>query len=201
VARPARFLLPVLVFAVLATTASAAEPFTRHAVRGHGVSLAVPSSWVAVDHRVPRAVIDRLARENPRLAPFLSQLAQPTSPTKFLALDPVVRNGFATNVNVVVSRLPVGIDLAEYQRALTEELRAIGARGLRQGTVAVGGRRAVRLQYRFAIRLGTRLTVQTVQYAFPRGSQSVVVTYTTLPSLAGRYAATFRRSAASIRFS
>jgi hypothetical protein len=43
--------------------------------------------------------------------------------------------------------------------------------------------------------------VQTLQYAFMRPGRSVVVTYTTLPSLAGRYHATFVRSAASIRFS
>jgi hypothetical protein len=201
VARRTLFLLPVLAFAIVASTANAAEPFTRHAVRGQGVSLAVPASWVAVDSRVPRAVVDRLGRENPRLAPFLGQLSAPNSPTKFLALDPVVRSGFATNVNVVVTPLPSGLTFDQYHRGVASQLRAIGARAVRQSVVVMRGARAVRLQYRFTLRLGTALTVQTLQYAFLLRGRSVVLTYTTLPALAGRYAATFRRSAASIRFS
>jgi hypothetical protein len=201
-ARKVTFLLALLVIAVLASSAAAAEPFARHTVRGHGVSLAVPRSWVAADSRVPGPLLERLARENPRLAPFLRQLGRPTSPTKFFAFDPVVRDGFATNVNVVVTPLPSGLGFQDYGAALAAELRSIGARNLRQGVAVVDGERAARLQYRFDLTLGgARLTVQTLQYAFPRSGRSTVVTYTTLPSFAGRYAATFRRSAASIRFS
>ena len=191
----------LLVAATTAGTAVAAVPFERHVVGGQGISLSVPRSWVAVDSRVPKAVLDQLTRENPRLAPYLRQLGSPSSPTKFLALDPVVRNEFATNANVVVTPLPPGLTFETYRRGVSAQIRAIGARDLRQSVAVVGGQRAVRLQYRFDITFGTKRTVQTLQYAFPRSGKSVVVTYTTLPSLAGRYAATFRRSAASIRFS
>lgn len=190
----------LLASAALAAAAVGADGFRRHVVRGHGVSLAVPASWVAADSRLSPAVVDQLVRENPRLAPFLQPLSGGRSPMKFIALDPVVRSAFATNVNVVVAPLPAGLTFADYRRGLSGELRAIGARRLREKVVVVHGARALRLEYRFDITLGTRRTVQTLQYGFLRPGRSVVVTYTTLPSVAARYAATFRRSAASIRF-
>ena len=69
--------------------------------------------------------------------------------------------------------------------------------GLDSSVVTIDGARAVRLQYQ--IRLGGN-TLRTLQYAFPRGSKSYVVTYTTVPQQAGRYRSTFASSAASIRF-
>lgn len=118
---------------------------------------------------------------------------------KFIALDPVVRQEFATNVNVVTP-LPAGLTFDTYRPGLMQEVRSIGARGLRQQTVVIRGAQALRVQYRFDISFGTKRTVQTLQYAFMRPGRSVVVTYTTLPPVADRYAATFRRSAATISF-
>lgn len=186
--------------AALAGTAAAAERFVRHSVQSEGVSLSVPRSWVAVDSRLPKSVVDRLSRENPRLAPFLTGLSQPGSPIRFIALDPDVRGGFATNVNVVVVPLTQSLSLAQYRSALAAELRTVGAKGVQSSLVKVGGGRAVRLSYRFRLSLGRTYAVQTLQYAFMRPGRSVVVTYTTLPSQSARYAATFRRSSASIRF-
>lgn len=196
----ARLAAALLACATLAAAGLAADGFRRHAVPGEGVSLAVPASWIVADSRLPAAVVDRLIRENPRLEPFLRPLSSGRSPMKFIALDPVVRNAFATNVNVVVTPVPAGLGFADYRRALHAELRALGARRVRRGVAVVAGARAVRVEYRFDLSLGTRRTVQTLQYGFLRPGRSVVVTYTTLPSLAARYAATFRRSAASIRF-
>src|SRR5918992_3223650 len=135
------FLALGVLLAIVATCgpASAADPLRRHTVRGQGVSLSVPTPWVAVDRRMPQSVLSRLARENPRLAPFIGQLSQRNSPMKFLALDPVVRQEFATNVNVVVTPVPAGLTFETYREGLLREVRSIGARGLRQGAVLVGG--------------------------------------------------------------
>ena len=190
-----------LVAAVLTGSAAGAQRFERHVVPGHGISLTVPAPWVVVDSRLPRSVVDRLSRENPRLAPFLTGLSQPGTPIRFIALDPQVRDGFATNVNVVVVPVSGNLTLSQFQKALTSELRTVGARNLRKSLVALGGTRAVRLSYRFQLRLGTTFTVQTLQYAFLRSGTSTVVTYTTLPKHTARYQPTFKRSAESIRFS
>ncbi len=187
--------------ALFARAAVGAGPLERHAIRGQGVSLAVPASWVAVDASFARTSIERITRNNPKLAPYVGQLSGPNSPIKFLALDPAVRGGFATNVNVVVAPTP-SLSFAQYRQALVAEIRSfVGSKPIDDRPVTIAGVRAVRLRYRLTLRVGRSFTVQTLQYAFPRPGRSVVVTYTTLPAQSSRYAATFARSAASVRFS
>ena len=190
----------VVVAASLVGSALAAERFKRHAVPGQGMSLAVPSPWVAVDASLSTATIERLGRENPKLAPFLNQLSGPGSAAKFLALDPAVKGGFATNVNVVAVAIP-SVTFAQFRTALVAEIQSIvGSAKVDHRAVTISGARAVRLVYPFRIRVGRTYTVSTLQYAFLRPGRSVVVTYTTLPRFASAYAPTFARSAASIRF-
>ena len=185
----------------LVGSAVGAERFKRHAVRGQGMSLEVPASWVAVDASLPSATITQLGRENPKLAPFISQLGGPNSPAKFLALDASLRGGFATNVNVAVVPVP-SITFAQYRTALASEIRSIvGSAPIDARSVTIAGARAVRLSYKLQIRFGRTVVVQTLQYGFLRPGRSVVVTYTTLPGLKSQFAQTFARSAASIRFS
>lgn len=199
--RRIRIALVALVLAVVgAAPVLGAVPFERHAVSGEGVSLEVPASWISVGSSLPRSVLDQLARENPKLAPSIAQLSQPNSPMKFLALDPAVRKGFATNVNVVVTPVRSGMSFSLYRAALLAELRSVVTTPIAERAVTVNGARAVRVSYRLRLSLGRKRTVQTLQYAFLRGRRSVVVTYTTLPAFAAAYQRTFARSARSIRF-
>jgi hypothetical protein len=163
------------------------------------VSLAVPASWVAVDAALPAAAIERLRRENPRLAPYLVQ-RKGGSRAKFLALDPALKGGFATNVNVVISDIP-SVTFDVYRAAILSEIGSlVGSAKVNQRTVKIGGVRGVRLSYRLRVTLGRTYTVSALQYGLLRPGKNVVVTYTTLPRLASSYAPTFARSAASIRF-
>ena len=194
-----------VVLVLLATgivgSALGAEKYRRYVVRGEGISLAVPASWVATAGGVSPAVLDRLARENPKLAPFVRGLGGPNSPMKFIALDPKVRNGFATNVNVVVVPVRTGITFAQYRQALVAELRSVvGSEPIEQSVATIDGVRAARLRYRLRLTFGKSITTRTLQYAFLTPGRSVVVTYTTLPRFSSTYAETFGRSAASIRF-
>jgi hypothetical protein len=199
-----RCLLALLLGALalsLVGSAGAAERFKRHTVPGQGMSLAVPAPWVAVSATLPASAIARLRRENPKLAPYLGQLSGPSSTAKFLALDPAVEGGFATNVNVVVARIPGSVTFDQYRTAIVSEVGSIvGSARIDTRDVTVGGMRAVRLSYPFRITVGRTYTVATLQYAFLRAGKSVVVTYTTLPRLKSRYAPTFAHSASSIRF-
>lgn len=197
--RPALALALIVAAASVVGSAFAAD--RRHVVQGQGVSLTVPASWVATEKGISPAILAQMARENPKLAPFVRGLGGPASPMKFIALDPNVRNGFATNVNVVVVSVPAGITFEQYQQALVAGLRNIVTGKISRSVANVSGVQAVRISYRLQITLGRTVTVQTLQYAFLRPGRSVVVTYTTLPSLQRGYAAAFRRSAASIRFS
>ena len=193
-------LLAGLVAVSLVASAAGADRFERHAVPAQGVSLAVPATWVAVSANLPPSTLDRLSRENPKLAPYLGQLSGPGSAAKFLALDPTLRDGFATNVNVVVAPIPT-VTFDVFRAAIVNEIGSlVGATKVDHRTVTINGVRGVRLAYPFRITVGRTYTVATLQYAFPRPGKSVVVTYTTLPRLTSRYAQTFARSAASIRF-
>jgi hypothetical protein len=197
------FVLSV-VATVVATPVSAAPTLERHAIAGERASFGVPAAWVAIDGRelVSGGILDQLARENPRLAPFVRSFAQAGAPLKFVALDPRVRGRFATNVNVVAVPVPTATTFDVYRQALLQELRAVTRGGkVAQSVVRVGGNQAVRVSYRFRLTAaGRTFTAQTLQYAFLRGGKSLVFTYTTLPRLAATYAKTFAASASSIRF-
>lgn len=194
-------LLAGLLAVSLVSSAAGAERFKRHSVPGQRMSLAVPAPWVAVSANLPASTIDRLSRENPKLAPYLGQLSGPGSAAKFLALDPTVRDGFATNANVVVAPIP-SVSFAVFRAAIVNEIQSlVGSAKVDHRPVTIDGVRAVRLAYPFKITIGRTYTVATLQYAFMRPGRSVVVTYTTLPRLKTLYAPTFARSAASVRFS
>jgi hypothetical protein len=199
-------LLAALVLAVAAVVASpaAGAGTKRYAVAGANVSFAVPSTWVALNGSQirTRALVEQLARENPRLAPFVRSFTQTRSPVKFVALDPSVKGGFATNVNVVSLPVPGTLTFEQYREALLSELGSL-TRGSRitDADVDIGGNRALRLSYRFRLNAaGRTFTVQTLQYAFLRNAKSTVFTYTTTPRYATGYARTFEASARSIRF-
>jgi hypothetical protein len=196
------FALAVAV-AALASPASGAEQLKRHSIAGEGVSLGVPNSWVAISAKdlLTGAALDRLARDNPNLAPFIRAFAQAGSPVKFVALDPALRGGFATNVNVVAVRIGRAVTFEEYRQALLSELRVLTRGGkIEQSVVRVGGERAVRVSFRFKLTAGRTFTVQTLQYGFLRQGKSIVFTYSTVPRFASAYAQAFRASASSIRF-
>jgi hypothetical protein len=189
--------------ATAAPLASAAPPLTRHTVPGVGVTLSVPSSWVAVDYRqvLTQGVIDRLSRENPKLAFLFRALRQGS--IKFVAADPIVRSGFQTNVNVVVGAVPAGLTAATYRQALVTQIGALpsvkGRVAANAVTLPAAGP-GVRLSYSLQLVVqGRRIVTKTLQYAFLRGNRSIVVTYTTTPASARAYTSTFARSASSIR--
>jgi hypothetical protein len=194
----------VVVAAGLAAPASGAERLKRYPIAAEGVSLGVPASWVALSGRElkTRAILEQLARENPRLAPFIRSFTQAGSPVKFVALDPAVKDGFATNVNVLSLSVPPGLTFAQYRQVLLAELRTLtrGAK-IAQAKVRIGGNEAIRLAYRFRLNAGGKaFTVQTLQYGLLRRGKSIVFTYTTTPRRAAAYARTFQASASSIRF-
>jgi hypothetical protein len=187
---------------VVGAQASAAERLVRHTVPGDGVSLSVPASWVALDHRdvLSEQVLAELSRENPQLAPLFTALR--SGSIRFLAADPKVRQRFATNVNIVVSRAPAGLDFNAYRGAIVAQLDQLPsvAGPIRTSVVTLPTGKAVRVRYGLKlVARGRKFTTATLQYGFLRRGRSIVVTYTTLPTLAGTYDATFAASASSIR--
>lgn len=175
--------------------------FSTYEVASAGFSIAVPSTWNAVtaDEAFGNGSMDDFLEENPDFEPYREAFEDPNSAFKFVALDPDVREGFATNVNVVVQEVPGEIGFDEYAQAGLAEVRGIAAvKGAIDEVVSVPAGKAQRLSYLldFSIR-GETLTVSTLQYALRLDGKSYVITYSALPSREDEYAETFERSARS----
>ena len=187
------------------TALAAGAEYRRHSVPNQGVSLSLPGSWKKISAkeavRLSGSNLDGFIKAHPELAGVVAQLGQKDSPLKFFAFDPVPLQGFATNVNVVVTPLPGGISFTAFRRAIVQEVRTLPLTGLADSEVRLPGGRAVRLTYSLHLTArGKPLTVATTQYALPRPTRSVVVTYTTLPDALRAYGPIFLTSARSIRF-
>ena len=182
----------------------ASDGLETYDLESHGFSIGVPESWEAVSAETvaESEALEELARRNPAVKPFVDAVRRPSSPLKFVAVDPDAEEGFATNVNVVVEPLPEEVSVDEYRDAMLRQLAATGipARSVEREEVELPAGRATRFAYETDYdREGPGETVRTLQYAFVSGEEAYVVTYSTLPDQAGRYAGEFDASIRSFR--
>ena len=199
--RRAAFL--VMIAACVAVGVATASGTSRHPIPTAGISLATPSSWRAVDSKAVLASkgVQNLLKENPQLASIINQVASANSPVKFLSFDPHVTDRFATNVNVVVSAVPANVSLGALAAAIAAQLKTLpGLTGtIATSTVKLPIGPASRSTFQLTVVTnGKKLVVQTLQYAFLRKGQSIVVTFSTTPNQSARRAATFKAIVASI---
>jgi hypothetical protein len=168
-----------------------------------GFSLGVPTSWTAItrDELRDTGAVERFSKDNPAVAPVLDGVLRSGSPMKFIALDPAAKQGFVTNVNVVVQDVPDDMELADLARSSAADLRTLGVvRGLRTSMVSLPAGDAVKITYRMQLRYGSMTrSVATLQYALIADGNSYVITYSTLPDLEEEYASAFTDSAQSLR--
>ena len=189
---------------LLATSAAGATPLVRHAVPGIGFSIGVPAGWQAIDYRqvAKSDAFERLTKENPSLAQLLRAIRDPNSGVRFFAADPRTTNGFATNINLVVEKIPDGITAKLYAESATRQLVTLSnvIRPVRSRSIQLPAGPAARLRYGIRFSVGGRQVVVAItQYLLVRRTQAFVTTYTTLPALSARLAPVFEASARSIR--
>jgi hypothetical protein len=164
-----------------------------------GFSLSVPTSWKAatIDEVLDEEGLERVRQEDPELARVIEPLAKPGSPVKFVAIDPDVREEFATNVNVYVEDVPEGVTRQEYLGASVDNLsEALGAESLEQETVQLPAGEARRVTFEGEV--AGRKIAQLAYIVFEEGT-GYVITYSTLPQFAEEYADTFESSAQTFR--
>ena len=177
--------------------------FTTYAVPSANFSIAVPQSWrtfKADEVFADGEALDELERENPEFAQYRDALSDPRSPMKLVALDPKVRGGFATNVNVVAQDVPDDFTFEDFAQANEAELRTLSGvtAGLESNEVNLPAGRAQRLTYqaRFTFS-GQERSITTLQYGLVVDGWAYVITYTALPEYADEYRDDFERSAGS----
>ena len=186
-------------------TNAAAPPthagLTVRAVRGEGFSIAVPKRWRSIDAStvLRGAYAKQFERDNPAAAGAVEALARPNSPMKFVAIDPSGRQ-FATNVNVLVSRIPADASFDRWTRAETAEIAALKPTHLTRATVQLSAGKGYRLAYHARLRIrGLPRELAIHQYMVKRGSSLYVITFTTVAAEEARLSGTFEASARTFR--
>ncbi|MFN8222422.1 MAG: hypothetical protein U0R50_04135 [Gaiellales bacterium] len=195
--------LSALVLTASAVAATQAR-VTRVKVPRADLTLSLPSSWRRVDATTARSIAQQgLAKENPQLSSLLAELDRPGTGLVFFAFDPKGAAKFATNLNIVVSKIPTGVTLGQLRDAAESELTRIPGRVGKPKTVATrlpgGPVVASTIDIRITNR-GASVVARVTQYAFLRPGRSVVVSFTTRKSTFPAYKAAFTAAARSIRF-
>lgn len=204
-----RIVLAVALLTAVAVPAVAQSGSTWERHQGAGFSLDLPTSWAdqSTDRQRLIRELRRLAGNNPQLAAMIDGLlAAGTSnvAVKMIAFDLApasLRQGFATNLNVVAERTSLPLPLWR-ELALKSLLKVdFVVQPVWWRMVKLPAGKAVRLTYRARFTLGgKRLDTAITQYALAHSGAAIILTYTTLPKLSKAYQATFERSARSLRF-
>jgi hypothetical protein len=181
----------------VAATPTTPAGFTVRRVRGQGFAIAVPKAWRSIDASaaLKGAAVQQFAQENPAAAGAVEALSQPNSPMKFVAVDPVALD-FATNVNILVSRIPESASFATWTKAETAQLETLHPAHLTKGTVELAPGTGYKVAYRAKLTINGKPRVLAIhQYMVKRGGSLYVITYTTRAEEEARRTKTFDQSA------
>lgn len=169
-----------------------------------GFAVAVPRRWVARTRtELPdeRALV-RFSWEHGDISGYFEPLTQET-PIEFVAADPRVRSGFATNLTVLVQELEPGTDVAAYAAQAVADIQATGA-NLR-GEVSTGaetlpaGEAATVTYEREVVVPEETLVLETRHYLLVEDGRGYALTFATVTPGA-RSEQILRRALASFRF-
>ena len=142
--------------------------YTTRTVRDPNFSIALPRSWPSFDPRSKHR----------------------DSPLTLIAVAPGRAGTFRTSLNVIQTRVPGSLSFEQLSRHEAEQVRlATHAKDIRQDETGLRGGRALRLRYR------ARSNAVVHQYFVRHGDFLYVLTYTTAPTAAARYAKIFDVSA------
>jgi hypothetical protein len=176
---------------------SASGKWTRHDIRDTNATIALPKEWKVLEDFDEQTVADFM-KEDKRLAPYAEPLVG-NDVFKLFALDPDIREAFATNLNVIVAPVPVSLrDWVAQENASTRRVAVPGS--LRTSYVRTPAGEAARVSWLLELNSGgEKRTVRSLQYMFQDEGAGYILTFSTKPSLATKYDATFKKSAKSFR--
>jgi hypothetical protein len=175
----------------------ASGEWARHDIRDSSASIAVPVEWKVLQDFDTQAISD-FTKKNEKFAPYVEPLIE-TDAFKLFALDPDIEEEFATNLNVIVA--PVSLPLRQWVEQENASSRRVAVPGsVRTTFVRTPAGKAARISWLLDLNSGgEKKTVRSLQYLFREGDTGYILTFSTLPSLATKYDATFTKSAESFR--
>jgi hypothetical protein len=176
---------------------SASGEWTRHDVRDSSASVALPEEWKVIKDFDPQTLSD-FTEENKKFAPYVQPLLE-NDVFKLFALDPDIQEAFATNLNVIVA--PVSMPLRQWvaqENASTKRLAVPNS--LRTSYIQTPEGEAAKMSWLLELNSGgEKKRVRSQQYMFQQDGTGYVLTFSTLPPLATKYAPTFTKSAQSFQ--
>jgi len=167
--------------------------FTVRTVAQPSFSIALPRHWRFFDSRTSGAA-SRVAGHNAGLRTELRLLGRADSPIKLIGLDPSDGRTFRTSMNVIQTRVPSSLSFDQLARTEAAQIELVSrVSDMRQERTAVPGGRTLHLSYR------ARSHAVVHQYFVKHEGLLYVLTYTTAPAGAARYAKIFDLSAHSFQ--
>lgn len=154
-----------------------------------GFAISIPPSWVAFNLKAEdfATMLDLVGDTNPELADiYNSQVIQNmvASGIKFMAVDASQESlgaGNATNMNILISNLPMDISLQDYIDLNISQLKQILGEDLQitEKTVSISGMEAVQFSYGTLMNdiQGNPQEVQFIQYIILDGRTQVILTF------------------------
>jgi hypothetical protein len=176
--------------------------FTVRVVKDQGFSIALPKKWSSLDahEALNSATMKRFQKANPGLAGQMQALSQPNSPLKLLAIGPS-GDGFLTNLNVIVTRIPSKIGFEEWTSAEIKEIEKVpSVDDVQQEETQLQPGQALHLNYLASFnRTGGSFEVHVHQWMVKNAGFLYILTYTTSPAQEPKQRQTFDDSAHSFR--
>lgn len=163
-----------------------AVELTRHEVKEQGITIGLPGDWRAVSpgRLLSDEEMQKLRSENPSITSYLEAVSGPDSPIKFFAFDPDVKNGFATNLNIIVAGGAEGASVDELAEAAVAEIEKLPTvtTEIEEDRVDLDAGETVRLRFQQEFQAeGSVVEVATTQYGLVVDGTSYILSFTTLP--------------------
>jgi len=176
---------------------SASGKWARHDIRDTTASVSLPEEWKVIKDFDPQTIAE-FTKDNEKFAPYVEPLLR-NDVIKLFAIDPAVHEEFATNLNVIAA--PVDMPLRQWvaqQNASTQRIAVPGS--LRTAYVQTPEGEAAKVSWVLEVESGgEKKQVQSLQYLWLQDGKGYVLTFSTLPSQAAKYAPTFNKSAHSFQ--
>jgi hypothetical protein len=173
-----------------------------HEVPAAGFSLRLPTDWRPIGSADSlESALDEFGRENPEVEGYLRAVVE-NELIEFFAFDPDVEGDFATNVNVIRFPTDGTAPFDEWSERVVAEAERLPTRvgEIEHSRDELTAGEALRIEYENEFRTGAGdTTVSTLQYVVLGDEHGFVITFSTLPEQAERYADVFRAAAESFR--
>ena len=173
--------------------------YTVRAVKQGGFALALPKAWRSLDAKqaLSSNTMKQFEQSNPELKGQVRALAQPDSPLKLLATGPVGKDGFLTNLNVIVTQLPPDLDFDDWTKAELAEIQKVPTvENVTQEVTELPPGQTLHLDYHATFNKPSGpFEVVVNQWMVKKDDFLYILTYTTSPSQEAKLRQTFDDSA------